>query len=235
MKFETNVTTADIPTVDMTFLPAGPAENASTAALQEQIKGGAESGTQITDAGSEIDSNLLKLAAGAGLLNASLPKLETGATTLSTGLHDTALPGVNKLADGSMPGEHGVNTAQSGADQLAAGSALVSDGSTTLADGNAALAAGLNDLNDGLTLLKAGLNRLPPGLTQVNQAIAGVITGIGNPGNTGITTLLGGLDNIKWGFAIPWATGRLTAPWRLAAELPPRAELWTRFSTSPAH
>ena len=207
VKFEANVTNADIPTVDMTFLPAGPAENASTAALQEQIKGGAESGTQITDAGSQIDSNLLKLAAGAGLLNAGLLKLETGATTLSTGLNDTALPGANKLADGSKQVADGVTTAQSGADQLAAGSALVADGSTTLADGNAALAAGLNDLNDGLTLLKAGLNQLPPGLTQVNQAIAGVITGIGSPGNTGITTLLGGLNNVKWGLRNPVGYG----------------------------
>jgi putative membrane protein len=192
--YEAQITNADIPSVDMTFLPAGPAENPSTKSLQEQIKGGADSGTQITDAGTQIDQNLLKLAAGAGQLNAGLAQLQSGATQLSAGLNDTAVPGAKKLADGASQ---------------------VSTGSSTLD-------SGLADLNDGIALLYAGVDALPasvnkqlasnPDYQTLIGTLSTIISGIGTPTSVPVTpttpladrTLMGGLLGIKYGLRTPY-------------------------------
>ena len=207
--YEAKVTNADIPTVDMTFLPAGPAENPSTKSLQEQIKGGADSGAQITDAGSQIDANLLKLAAGAGALNAGLAKLYAGSQTLATGLTDTAVPGAKKVAAGAVLVSGGTKKASSGANQLAAGSAQVAGGATQVADGSAQLDAGLATFQDGVTQLQQGVATLPtsitsqPGYQQLKGALAAVQAGIGSTTSTSSSTLEGGMNLIRAGLDNP--------------------------------
>ncbi len=209
ISYEARVTDADIPQVDMTFLPSGPAENASTAALQDQIKGGQDAGAQLTDAGTQIDENLLKLAAGAGTLNDGLAQLYAGAQTLSSGLNDTAVPGANKLAAGAKLVSAGATTAAKGGSELASGATQVSDGATQIAAGNADLYAGLVKLSGGIGDLYAGVDALPQGV-QAHLAtnpdyqkalgtLGAIIAGIGTPSSAGPTTLNGGPNQTSRG------------------------------------
>ena len=193
--YEARVTNADIPQVDMTFLPAGPAENASTKALQDQIKGGADTGVQLTDAGTQIDTNLLKLAAGAGDLNAGLAKLYAGSTTLADGLNNTAVPGATKLA--------------AGATLVAAGNTTAASGGQQLATGTDTLATGAANLSDGVNLLSQGIAQLPAAVASTSDykklqgALTAVQAGIGKPTDMTKSTLLGGLNLIRGGLNNP--------------------------------
>ena len=222
--YQARVTNAEIPQVDMTFLPAGPGENASTKALQDQIKGGQDAGVQITDAGTQIDANLLKLAAGAGQLNAGLAQLQTGAVQLADGLNNTAVPGTQKLAAGANDLATGLNdTAVPGSKKLAVGSAAVAVGATSAASGADKLAAGstqvsggstdlassLKTFNAGMQQLSAGIKALPtsiktePGYQQLLGALAAVQNGIGLPTSTSSLQLNGGMNLIRGGLDNP--------------------------------
>ncbi len=185
ISYEARVTNADIPQVDLTFLPAGPADNASTAALQDQIKGGQEAGAQLTDAGTQIDDNLLKLAAGAGTLNAGLAQLYAGAQTLSSGLNDTAVPGAKKLAAGATLVSGGARAAAKGGAELANGAVQLSDGAASaqagsqkLATGSAQVAAGANDAATGGKQLATGSASLAAGTSALASGIDLLATGI---------------------------------------------------------
>jgi len=204
--YEANITNADIPGVDMTFLPAGPAENPSTKSLQDQIKGGAETGVQLTGAGSKIDENLLKLAAGAGKLNEGLAQLYSGSQTLSSGLNDTAVPGANKLAIGAKQLATGLNnTAVPGAKKLAAGSAQVAAGMKQLKAGLADLPATVADNPDFATLMD-GFDAVIAGLGSPSDSpSAGTVMGGLNGIGGGLAQVSGGLDNPAINF--PASTG----------------------------
>lgn len=222
ISYEARVTNADIPQVDLTFLPAGPADNASTAALQDQIKGGQEAGAQLTDAGTQIDDNLLKLAAGAGTLNAGLAQLYAGAQTLSSGLNDTAVPGAKKLAAGATLVSGGARAAAKGGAELANGAVQLSDGAASaqagsqkLAAGSAQVAAGANDAATGGKQLATGSASLAAGTSALASGIDLLATGISQlptsvASDPGFVQLKGALAAVQAGIGHPNDTSQTT-------------------------
>ena len=208
LSYEARITNADVPQVDLTFLPTAPADNPSTKSAQDQYKGGQETGAKLTAGATTIDTNLLKLAAGAGTLNAGLAQLQAGADQLAAGLNGTAVPGANKLAAGATDLATGLNdTAVPGSKQLAAGadelssglSGKLSPGATKLSDGNSDLSAALTDqILPGANSLSAGVVQIRDGLAQLNSATTGIPAA-----KAGAQQLLAGVDQILAGLGTP--------------------------------
>ena len=166
---------------------------------------------------------MLKLRDGAQTLLAGLIQLSDGAKTLNTGLAGEAAPGANKLADGASKLNDGAGQVAAGAGDAKAGSAQVADGANQVAAGSGALAtgagdlatgsndlaAGASDLADGIAQIKAGVDALPATVAQeadfkrLKGALASIQAGIGTPTDANTTTLLGGLNLLKYGLRSP--------------------------------
>lgn len=170
-------------------------------------------------------AGLQKLYAGAGELRSGLDdtaapgarKLADGAADLATGLNDTAAPGANQIAAGAGELAAGINDKLApggrklakGADDLAKGAKVAADGGKALEAGAGELATGLAGLQAGLGQLESGIDQLPgnlasdPAFQQLKGALQAVQDGIGSPGDTSPSTLLGGLNAIRGGLDNP--------------------------------
>ena len=133
----------------------------------DSYKGGADTGAELTDGASQIDSNLLKLRDGAGDLLAGLIKLRDGADQLNAGLAGEAAPGAAKLADGASQLDDGLGQLNSGAKRLAAGTGELESGTGTLEAGTRKLRAGAGKLAAGADELSAGTGKAADGGKQL--------------------------------------------------------------------
>ncbi len=121
LSYQAQLSNGSLPSVEFQFLPVAPDANPTTKSAQDQYQGGQNTGQQLTDGATTIDSNLLKLQAGAGQLLAGLQKLQAGATQLSDGLNGQAAPGARQLAGG-------LDQAKAGGVKLAGGASSLSSG-----------------------------------------------------------------------------------------------------------
>ena len=76
----------EVPLANMSMAPVRPFDNPTTKNAADSYQGGAETGAQLTAGATEIDSNVLLLADGAGQLVDGLVLLEAGAAQLNAGL-----------------------------------------------------------------------------------------------------------------------------------------------------
>ena len=167
-----------VPRADITALPVNPLQSPSFKTAGTSYQGGAETGIELTDGATQIDSNLLKLRDGASTLLAGLIKLRDGAGELNSGLAGQAAPGSQKLANGAGDLADGLGQLNSGSLRLAdgtgeafAGSQKLSDGATRLSDGVVQLNDGAGQLDDGATQLAAGQRALAAGLAKLYRGV----------------------------------------------------------------
>ncbi len=151
--YQTRITEGTLPEAEFTFLPIVPLDNPSVVTAKTAFTGGAQVGTQIYDAGTEISENLLKLQDGAAQLLAGLETASSGASELANGLTNTAVPGAKKLEDGAGQLAAGLN----GPDGAAAGSEALAAG----LNGPKGAAAGSAKIAAGLASLQLAVNKLP--------------------------------------------------------------------------
>ena len=151
--------------------PVRPLESPSFRGGAESYRGGAETGAELTDGATQIDSNLLRLRDGAAELLDGLILLRNGADELRAGLQGEAAPGADRLAAGA-------EQAADGADELAAGlSGTAVPGSQELAAGSNQAAAGAASLASGLGRLNAGAGALAGGAAQLDSGAGQVAAG----------------------------------------------------------
>ena len=188
--YTADVTDVVVPPAHMQILPVSPGNHPELKFGQDGFSSGAQSGRDVTDAGVQIDDNLLKLQAGATKLLDGLTQLQSGSATLAAGLSsgaDAAIPGSEKLAAGTQVAADGATQVADGADQVAAGNADLADGLNQLASGAGQLSAGADqlstgfndpttesDLTDGSQALAAALGLISDGLKQLNNAQTGL-------------------------------------------------------------
>ncbi len=188
--YTADVTDVVVPPAHMQILPVSPGNHPELKFGQDGFQSGAQSGRDVTDAGVQIDDNLLKLQAGATKLLDGLTQLQSGSATLAAGLSsgaDAAIPGSEKLAAGTQTAADGATQVADGADQVAAGNADLADGLNQLASGAGQLSAGADqlstgfndpttesDLTDGSQALAAALGLISDGLKQLNNAQTGL-------------------------------------------------------------
>ena len=188
--YQTRIEQGTLPGAVFTFLPIIPMDNSTIATTKEAYEGGAQTGTSIYDAGTQIGDNLVKVEDGANQLTTGLIKAQEGAALLAKGLNETAVPGANKLA--------------AGADQLNEGL------SVTFLNGLKTLNAGLAKLQEGVDNLPAtvkadpkyktaiaGLNGLLTYLNGLDDIADGIVAGTSNTSSfasaiTGYCALTGG-------------------------------------------
>lgn len=205
-----------VPAATISALPVNPLASPSFKAGASSYAGGASTGAQLTDGAMQIDENLLRLRDGASTLLAGLLKLKDGANQLNDGLAGQAAPGAAKLAAGagklkSGTGElfTGTKAARAGAGVLSAGSGGLAAGANDLAGGSDDLAVGAGDLADGLGMILDGIENLPadikkdPAFAQLKGALSGIQAGIGSSDDTTKSTLLGGLNLLRYGMRSP--------------------------------
>ena len=213
--YQARVSDAIIPAAKLQALIVQPQNAASTRSAQESYKGGAETGVQLTEGATTIDENLLKLQDGAGQLLDGLTQLAAGAEQLNAGLADTAAPGANQLADGAGQLADGTGDLKAGTRKLANGSGDLAAGSNDLAAGSDELAAGASQLSSGIGRLGNAVANLPasvqanltsnPDYQRLLLTLQKLVDGIGTSADTGSTTLLGGLNQLKFGMRFPAA------------------------------
>ena len=221
--YQAKISDGVIPKASISALPVSPLDSPSFKGGAASYKGGAETGATLTAGATQIDANLLKLRDGAGDLLAGLIKLKDGANQLHDGLAGQAAPGAAKLADGAdllkdgtgklsagaLQAKDGSAQVADGADQVAAGSGALAAGADDLASGSNDLAVGAADLADGIAQIKAGVDALPTTVAQdadfkrLKGALASIQAGIGTPTDASQTTLLGGLNLLKYGLRSP--------------------------------
>jgi putative membrane protein len=183
-----HVEDAVVAPVTIQVIPVPPSKKPELKFGQDGFEDGAAAASELTAGAGQIDANLLKLQSGASDLLAGLTKLAAGAAELRDGLTDKIAPGATALA--------------SGAAEAKAGSAELATG---LGDAD----AGASDLADGLAQILAGVKALPGTLAEDPdyQALLGALldvqAGIGSPTDTVSTTLLGGLNLLKYGLRSP--------------------------------
>lgn len=180
--YTAQITDGVVPRADISALPVNPLESPTFASAATSYKGGADTGTRLAEGASTIDANLLKLRDGASELLAGLIKLNDGSNQLSEGLNGAALPGANKLADGSVELADGSGKAFTGSQDLSDGLGLISGGLGKLANANTGLPAAKN----GAAKLKAGVDLL--------------ISKLGTTSNP--QTLIGGLAKLENGLGL---------------------------------
>jgi putative membrane protein len=156
-----------VPRSDISALPVNPLDSPTFKTAADSYKGGADTGAELTDGASQIDSNLLKLRDGAGDLLAGLIKLRDGADQLNAGLAGEAAPGAAKLAAGASQLDDGLGQLNSGAKRLAAGTGELEAGTGTLDAGTRKLRAGAGKLAAGADELSAGTGRAADGGKQL--------------------------------------------------------------------
>jgi putative membrane protein len=183
-----HVTHARIPSVSVQLVPVPPSRKPELKFGEEGFKEGAAQASELTAGAGLIDANLLKLQNGASDLLGGLTKLAAGAVELRNGLVDEAAPGSSRLA--------------AGAQEAKAGSAA-------LATGAAAASSGASDLAAGIAQILAGVKALPTTIkTDADyQTLLGALTsvqaGIGTATDVSSTTLLGGLNLLRYGLRSP--------------------------------
>ncbi len=221
--YKARISDGQVPPATVSALPVNPLQSPSFKGGAESYQSGAQTGALLTDGAVQIDENLLKLRDGAGTLLAGLLQLKDGANKLNAGLAGEAAPGAAKLAAGAGKlkagtGElfKGAGDAQAGSNKLAAGSGDLAAGSADLAGGSGDLAAGAGDLAAGLGQILQGIDSLPsdiksdPDFQALKGGLSGIRAGIGNATDTGSTTLLGGLNQLKYGMRSPLGVASAT-------------------------
>ena len=184
---------------------------------------------KLRDGAADLLAGLIKLHDGANQLSDGLNgdaapgarKLAAGADKLADGLGQLD-DGAGQLADGTGQLDSGARKLRAGAGQLAGGLGQAKSGAGDLKTGTARLASGQKSLADGLKKLHDGVAALPtevqkqvnadPAYQALTGALAAVIQGIGSSGDTGQTTILGALNNIKWGLRNPQAASCPATP-----------------------
>ncbi|MEI6624357.1 MAG: hypothetical protein WCP28_20895, partial [Actinomycetes bacterium] len=208
LTYQSRITNGTLPGGVFTFLPIVPLDNSTVAATKKAYEGGAQVGTDIYGAGTQIGENLVKLQTGAGQLITGLGTAVAGANELSTKLAG-GIPDANKLVKGTRDLSNGISgPLSSGANQLAAGLDKLSNTiNTKLAPGAAELSGGAAQLSAALADLQTGVENLPDtvkGEQDYQDAVAGLLglrgmltaittyaTDIGAPSPTGGTGNMG--------------------------------------------
>lgn len=184
-----------VPRATVSALPVDPLASPTFKSAATSYQSGADSGAELVDGASKIDSNLLKLRDGAAQLLDGLIKLHDGANQLDGGLGQAA-PGARKLAAG-------LGQANDGGKQLSAGAKKLAAGQKSLADG-------LKQLHDGVATLPTAVQKqvnADPQFQALSGALLGVIVGIGTPNDAPTRhTLMGGLNALAYGLRNPAAT-----------------------------
>ncbi|MFF5793169.1 YhgE/Pip family protein [Paeniglutamicibacter sp. NPDC012692] len=123
-----------------------------------------EVGTQTADAlltgFSDIHTNMVTAADGAGKLHTGTVKLSDGVGTLADGVGSLD-EGATKLDTGAGDLGNGANTLHEGTSSLVSGQQKLAKGAGDLADGTGTLADGTKELNAGLGELKSKTKELP--------------------------------------------------------------------------
>ena len=131
-----------------------------------------EVGTQTADAlltgFSDIHTNMVKAADGAGDLHTGTVKLSDGVGTLADGV-GSLNEGATKLDTGAGDLGNGANTLHEGTSSLVSGQKKLAKGADQLADGAGTLADGTKDLNAGLGQLKSKTKELPAKTKQLDD------------------------------------------------------------------
>ncbi|HWH29886.1 MAG TPA: hypothetical protein VNU26_13150, partial [Mycobacteriales bacterium] len=149
-----------------------------------------------------------QLADGTGQLKDGTGQLAPGAKQLADGAGQLAA-GAGQLKDGTGQLAPGARQLADGTGQLATGAGQLASGSIALAVGSGDLAAGAAELSEGIGLILQGVEMLPaalaadPGFQALKGALTQVQAGIGNPTDVSPTTLLGGINLIKYGLRSP--------------------------------
>lgn len=180
-----------VPPATIQVVPVSPNKKPELKFGVDGFKDGAAQASQLTEGAGQIDANLLKLQTGAGDLLDGLTQLAAGAAQLRDGLNDKIAPGASALASGATDAK---------------------DGGATLAAGLADADTGATDLAEGLTQILAGVKALPdsladdPGYQELLGALSAVQAAIGTPSDVTGSTLLGGLNLLKYGLRSPLTT-----------------------------
>ena len=187
-------TDAVVPGASLQVLPVTPDSFGSLGSTETAYAGAVDSTTELTGGAREIDTNLRRLAEGAGTLLAGLTQLQDGADELATGLVGAA-DGAGDLSDGIGQARVGANELTTGlgdlatgANTLAAGIGSARTGADELDGGLGDLSAGARQLSDGLGTAQAGGNELATGLGQLSAGASDLATGADDLA-TGATTL----------------------------------------------
>ncbi|WP_432478677.1 hypothetical protein [Nocardioides sp. GXQ0305] len=222
--YTANISDGVVPSSSVSALPVNPLESPSFKTAGESYQSGSETGVELAEGATEIDTNLLKLRDGAAKLLAGLIKLSDGADELSAGLAGEAAPGARELADGAGELNDGLGQIDDGAGQLADGAGRLADGTGQLDDGAGRLAGGAGDLatgqaalEDGLKTLHEGVDSLPKSVKKKlakdpqYKALTGALTEIAEGIGTRMDapdaeTLLGGLNAVQYGMRFPGPT-----------------------------
>ena len=167
--YTARITDGVVPSSSVSALPVNPLESPSFKTAGDSYQSGSKTGVKLAEGATEIDTNLLKLQAGAAKLLGGLIKLSDGADQLSTGLSGEAAPGARKLADGAGELDEGLGKIDEGAGKLADGAQLARAGGGQLADGAGALNAGLITLADGSGQVADGAGRLSAGAVKLDD------------------------------------------------------------------
>lgn len=150
-----------VPRAELDMLPVDPLASPTFSSAASSYKGGADTGVQLTGGALKMDAGLGQLQGGASDLVAGLIKLHDGAGQLSDGLSKTAVPGANKLADGTTQLDAGGKQLKDGAGQLNDGLQQLKSKAPQLGDGVGQIYAGQKSLAAGLTQLYDGVQSLP--------------------------------------------------------------------------
>lgn len=207
--YSADITDGVVPRAEISALPVNPLASPTFKSAGDSYKGGADTGVELAQGATKIDTNLLKLRDGSANLLAGLIKLRAGADELHTGLADTAAPGAQQLADGASRLDGGLGQLNSGSKRLAAGTGELLIGADKLRGGAGRLdrgagkmASGASDLSAGTGAALAGSQKLRGGLAQISAGLAQLSdTNVGLPtAKAGITQLKAGVDQLVAGF-----------------------------------
>jgi putative membrane protein len=182
-----------VPRAELTALPVNPLESPVFKSAAGSYQGGVDSGVQLTEGASKIDTNLLRLRDGAAKLLAGLIKLDDGAAQLRDGLAGQAAPGAAKLADGAGQLDTGLGKLADGASRVHDGSGAALTGSEKLRDGLGQISGGLGQLADA----KTGLPAATSGITKLKDGVDKLLAGLGDRSDP--QTLIGGLNALHSG------------------------------------
>ena len=200
-----------VPEVDVTALPVDPLQSPTFKRAAGAYQEGADTGAQLVDGATQIDSNLLKLRDGSADLLAGLVKLRSGANQLDTGLSGQAEPGAQALSAGAADLHKGLGDLHDGTGRLAGGSTRLAGGTGTALAGSKQLTGGLKQINGGLGQLSGQLPSATDGITRLQGGIEQLLAGMGNAQDpetligglaalhTGLTTLQGGTQQVRGG------------------------------------
>jgi putative membrane protein len=178
--YTADITDGVVPRAEISALPVNPLQSPSFKTAASSYQGGADTGAELTDGATQIDTNLLKLRDGAATLLAGLLKLRDGAGDLQAGLAGQAVPGSKKLAAGAGDLSDGLGRLNSGARRLAAGNSELSAGADQLGAGTTKASAGSRKLAHGTGKLSRGAKKLSAGASTVDGFMKQIASGQGD-------------------------------------------------------